>query len=149
MELLRRKPFAVCAVLYMTCALIAVSAQAATVRPRLFKTDVFQAGGEMGVGVDFKVPKADSTLPAKAILCVIGKCKTEVITKTGLPAADAQATEYTPNVVFKLDELNRRVTVKTTLVIGTQRYTYTSSAKDMRFSCGSVREVASHLAPRC
>ena len=133
---LRRSVPAVCALLGAACAVLPMSAQAAIVRPKLTTTNIFQASREMSVGVSLKIPKADSTVPAKATLCVLGKCKTEVITKTGLPASAAQATTYSPNVLFKLDELNRKVTVRTTLIIGGQRYVYTSSAKDVKARAG-------------
>lgn len=125
-----------CALLGTAGAVFPMSAQAAITRPKLVHTNIEQAGSMMGVVVSLKITKADSTVPAKAKLCVLGKCKTIVITKTGLPASQAQAETLTPNVAFKLNELNRKVTVKTTLVIGGHRYSYTSKAKDVKFTGG-------------
>ena len=135
------------------CALIAVAAQAATatVRPRLVGTTVqqFKTQRGMEVVVDFKVPKADSVLAAKAVICVTGACKTDVISRTRRPAVDAVATEYTPNVLFKVGDLNHEVTVKTTLVLGTQRYTYESKAKDTLSPCVARRAAGAGLIPDC
>ncbi len=154
MRLLRWKHGAVsAAVVGAICALIAVAAQAATatVRPRLVSTTVQQFKTERGmqVVVDFKVTKADSILPAKAVICVKGVCKTDVILKTSRPAAGAVATEYTPNVLFKFGDLHQDVTVKTTLVLGTHRYTYSSKAKDELSPCVVGRGAGSGLLPDC
>jgi hypothetical protein len=150
MKLFSRKYLAVGVLLVSVCAMLAASALAATTtRPKLVNTSVQQVAKQMAVAVSFKISKHDSTLSWRGKICVEGKCKSTA-TMSGLPVSEAQVTQYTPNFIFKLDEIHKNVTVKSTITLGKRSYSYTSHSKDIKSPC-IERDGASRsdLLPRC